>query len=83
MTSAEIEKIMTEMGCNKAETAAALGISKTTFQRYTDSTAAMPAPLAARLIELHRGVTDFMAKFPAKFGKRLDLQYPNGIQGGL
>lgn len=73
MTHTELNNIIKEIGFNKADMARVLGIRKTTFQRYTDSSAQISDGLAARIMAEREKQLDFMARLP-DFLKTLPME---------
>lgn len=73
MTHVELNQIIEEIRFNKSAMARALGIEKTTFQRYTDDTAQISDDLAAKIMAEREKQLAWMDRLP-EFLKTLPME---------
>lgn len=78
MTAKQLQAYRKAM-CSMQEISDMLGISKSTYQRYEDSTASVPEWVAEKVKDAHSKMIPHMKKLPRRLDKIITNQFPNGI----
>lgn len=79
MTPKKLKSVRRRMRYSMQELADCLGIPKSTYQRYEDGSAAIPAKIERDVLYYQELDRKFFAGLPARVDSELKKQYPMGI----
>lgn len=80
MDVTELKQIMRSVGLNSSELSRVIGIHKTTFQRYVDGSAKIPAKIVSQIRDYQEHDAKVMSNLMVNVNQFIDKQFPFGIQ---
>ena len=83
MNHQQLKELRHIIGFSMSDIAVCLGIPKSTYQRYEDGSAGIPADVQRAALELKQINETFMAEAPARIDARIKQEFPHGVSSEI